>query len=96
MQTIILPGISKEDKNWVDETAQKLKSEGVEGIIRPFYWMHWTDDSQKFDLQEKAELIAKHLRGEKVNIIAKNEGLEIANVLKTLIPNQILTVNSDI
>lgn len=89
MQTLILPGISKEDKDWVDETAKNLKSDG---IIRPFYWMHWTDESQSFDPQEKADLIIKHLRGEKANIIAKNEGLEIANIIKSLIPEQVLSI----
>lgn len=90
MQTLILPGISKEDKTWVDGTASSLN---VEGVIRPFYWMHWTDESFKFDPQEKAELIKKHLRGEKANIIAKDEGLEVANHLKSLIPDQIISIN---
>lgn len=90
MQTLILPGISKDDKNWVDETAKNIISSD---IIRPFYWMHWTDESQVFNAQEKADLIAKHLRGEKANIIAKNEGLEVANILKSLLPDQIISVN---
>ncbi len=93
MQTIILPGISKENKTWVDETAQRLNSEGIEGIIRPFYWMHWTDENNKFDVQEKAELIAKHLRGEKANIVARDEGLEVANLLKSMIPDQINSIS---
>lgn len=50
MQTLILPGYSSSNRDWVDEVAQNLK---VDGIIRPFYWMHWTDESQKFDPQEK-------------------------------------------
>lgn len=86
MQTLILPGYSASNKGWVDETAKNLK---VEGIIRPFYWMHWTDENSKFDVQEKAELIAKHLRGEKANIVAKDEGLEVANILKSILPEQI-------
>ncbi len=90
MQTLIFPGSSKEDKTWVDETAKNINSEG---LIRPFYWMHWTDENFRFDPQEKAELIAKHLRGEKANIIAKDEGLEIANLLKLMVPDQILTIN---
>lgn len=90
MQTLILPGYSKENKEWVDETAKNLK---VEGIIRPFYWMHWTDENSMFDVQEKAELIAKHLRGEKANIIAKDEGFEIANILKSLLSDQIASIN---
>ncbi len=55
--------------------------------------MHWTDENNKFDIQEKAELIAKHLRGEKANIIAKDEGLEVANLLKSMIPDQINSVS---
>lgn len=86
MQTLILPGISKDDKNWVDETTNNLKSKD---IVRPFYWMHWTDETSVFNAQEKAELITKHLRGEKVNIIAKGEGVDIANRIKTLIPDQV-------
>ena len=93
MQIIILPGISKDDKKWVDETAQKLKDDGVQGIIRPFYWMHWTDENFDFNLQDKADLIKKHLRGEKVNIIAKNEGVEIASLLKSMSPEQIISIN---
>lgn len=91
MQTLILPGISKDDKTWVDETAKNLN---IEGTIRPFYWMHWSDENSKFDPQEKADLIAKHLRGDKVNIIAKDEGLEVANILKGFIPDQILSIRS--
>jgi len=90
MQTLILPGISKEDKTWVDETAKSLKSKD---LIRPFYWMHWTDESSIFNAQEKAELIAKHLRGEKANIVAINEGLEVSNILKSLLPEQIYLVS---
>jgi len=89
MQTLILPGYSASNKDWVDQTAKNLK---VEGTIRPFYWMHWTDENSKFDVQEKADLIAKHLRGEKVNIIAKDEGLEVANILKSLLPDQIISI----
>jgi hypothetical protein len=90
MQTLILPGYSASNKEWVDETAKNLK---VEGVIRPFYWMHWSDENSKFDIQEKAELIAKHLRGEKANIVAKDEGLEVAYVLKSLLPDQIQSIN---
>jgi hypothetical protein len=90
MQTLILPGYSALNKDWVDEIAKNLK---VEGTIRPFYWMHWTDENSKFDVQEKADLIIKHLKGEKANIIAKEEGIEVANILKSLIPEQIVLVN---
>lgn len=91
MQTLILPGYSSNNKEWVDETANNLR---VEGIIRPFHWAHWRDENVKFDAKEKAELIVKHIKGDKVNIIAKDEGLEVANILKTLIPDQILSINN--
>jgi pimeloyl-ACP methyl ester carboxylesterase len=86
MQTLILPGYSASNKEWVDETAKSLK---VEGTIRPFYWMHWTDENSKFDVQEKAELIAKHLRGEKANIVAKSIGTLVASILIKINPEQI-------
>lgn len=89
MQTLILPGQLKEDRIWVDEVTKSIKSDD---IIRPFYWMHWTDENFKFDIQEKTDLIIKHLRGEKANIIAKGEGLEIANLIKSQIPEQILSI----
>ncbi|HCR35733.1 hypothetical protein A2130_02940 [Candidatus Woesebacteria bacterium GWC2_33_12] len=90
MQTLILPGYSAKNKVWVDETAKNLK---FDGIIRPFYWAHWTDDTKKFDANEKANLIIKHLHGEKADIIAKDEGLEIANIIKSEIPDQIISIN---
>lgn len=86
MQTLILPGYSESNKEWVDETATNLK---VEGTIRPFYWMHWTDENSKFDVQEKAELIAKHLRGEKANIVAKSIGTLVASLAIQMISDQI-------
>lgn len=90
MQILILPGYSSENKDWVDGVANNLKTSDT---IRPFYWMHWTDGNSKFDVQEKAELIAKHLRGEKAKIVAKDEGLDVANILKSIIPDQIISIN---
>lgn len=86
MQTLILPGYSKTNKEWVDETVKNLK---IDGIIRPFYWMHWTDETAIFDPQEKAGLIIKHLKGEKTNIIAKSLGTLVASLVCKMIPNQI-------
>lgn len=86
MQTLILPGYSVENKNWVDETAKNLKSNDT---IRPFYWMHWTDSASKFEAHDKALLISKHLRGEKVNIIAKSISTLVIALVYNLIPNQL-------
>lgn len=86
MQTLILPGYSKSNKEWVDEVSKNLD---IAGIIRPFYWMHWTDESQKFDAEEKASLIVKHIRGDQVNIIAKSLGTLIASLVIKMIPDQV-------
>ncbi len=89
MQTLILPGSSPSDKSWADKVAVELKAEE---IIRPFYWMHWTDESKKFNPQEKAELIVKHLKGDMINIIAKGEGIDVANRVKSLVPDQVISM----
>jgi hypothetical protein len=86
MQTLVLPGYSIKNKTWADEVCRNLK---IDGIIRPFYWMHWTDESDKFDAKEKAQLIAKHVKGNSVNIIAKSIGTLVASYLYELVPNQI-------
>ena len=86
MQTLILPGYSSKNKTWVDETAKNLK---FDGLIRPFYWAHWTDETKKFDATEKAMLIAKHVKDEKLNIIAKSIGTLVCCLTANLIPDRI-------
>lgn len=86
MQTLILPGYSEHNKNWVDDVAKNLKSVH---IIRPFYWMHWTDSTSKFNSSEKAELIIKHIKEDKINIIAKSIGTLVASKIINQISNKI-------
>ena len=70
----------------IKETAKNIK---LDGQIRPIYWDHWDDDSQKFDVKEKADLIERHSKGEKINIIAKSIGTLVASLIIEKIPNQI-------
>lgn len=86
MQALILPGYSYNNKTWVDDLSSNLR---FKGDIRPFYWMHWSDESVGFDPYEKAELIVKHLKGESANIIAKSAGILVASLVYKKIPNQI-------
>src|SRR3989338_7613047 len=86
MITLILPGYSAHNKSCAEDTADSLK---IEGQIRPVFWDHWTDETQKFDPKEKAILAAKHSRGDKVNIIAKSIGTLVAAHIANEIPNQI-------
>jgi predicted alpha/beta hydrolase family esterase len=86
MITFILPGYSVKNKAWLEETAMGLK---VEGFVRPIFWEHWTDPDAKFDKKEKASLIARHAKGDKVNIIAKSIGTLVAALIIKEIPEQI-------
>jgi len=86
MVTFILPGYSVHNKKWEEEVAKNLK---MEGEIRPIFWDHWTDDSQKFDPKEKADLISRHTKGDKINIIAKSLGCLVAAYIAEEIPDQV-------
>jgi predicted alpha/beta-hydrolase family hydrolase len=86
MQTLILPGASEHNKEWVENCAEELT---VNGIVRPVYWDHWSDPSQTFDPKEKAELIARHSRGDMLNIIAKSVGTLVTSFIINAIPSQI-------
>lgn len=86
MQTLIFPGYSKTNQAWVDEVSENLM---VEGTIRPFRWMHWSDDISHFDPQEKAELIVKHIRVGEVKILAKSIGVLVASKVIDLVPDQV-------
>jgi predicted alpha/beta-hydrolase family hydrolase len=86
MQTVILPGYSPSNKEWSDLLAEKIE---VEGVVRPIMWDHWLDTSQLFYPKEKANLIARHARGETINIIAKSIGTLVAAYVINQIPNQI-------
>lgn len=86
MQTIILPGGSVSNKDWLEECAKSLK---VEGDIRPIYWEHWSDPESKIDWKQKAVLIARHTKGDQVNLIAKSIGMLVASYVIQAIPTQI-------
>lgn len=61
----------------------------VEGFVRPIFWDHWDDSAKKFDPMAKAQLIAKHTKGDKINIIAKSIGSLVASYVIKQIPEQI-------
>ena len=75
MVTIVLPGYSSHNKDWLEETA---KSIGVEGEIRSVYWDHWTDPTKKFNAKEKGRLIYDVAGDRASNIIAKSIGTLVA------------------
>lgn len=86
MQTLILPGFSLNNKNWLEEVAAKCETEG---IVRPVSWDHWHDEAQEFIAKEKGWLISRHSKGDKMNIIAKSIGTLVAAYVIDAIPEQI-------
>lgn len=86
MQTVILPGHSDKNKEWTDLVSVRLT---VEGQIRPMFWDHWLDPMQLFYPREKATLIARHSKGDKINIVAHSVGTLVASYLILEIPEQI-------
>lgn len=86
MLTFILPGYSSKNKEWLEESAMSLR---VDGYIRPIFWDHWDDPDQKFDVKEKANLISRHTKGDKLNIIAKSIGSLVVSYIIEQIPTQI-------
>jgi predicted alpha/beta-hydrolase family hydrolase len=86
MITFILPGYSTKNKEWLEECAKSISSEGY---VRPIFWDHWDDPDQKFDPKEKADLISRHSKGDKINIIAKSIGTYVAALIIEQIPHQI-------
>lgn len=75
MVTVILPGYSLHNKEWLEETAQKI---GVDGEIRPIYWDHWQSPGKEFNKEEKARLINNIAGMRMVDIIAKSIGTLVA------------------
>ncbi|MEK7550742.1 MAG: hypothetical protein AAB535_03080 [Patescibacteria group bacterium] len=86
MITLILPGYSSNNKTWAQEVAEGLT---LEGQIRPIFWEHWDDPTQKFNASEKANLLIKHSKGDKINIMAKSIGTLVAAYIIEKIPKQI-------
>jgi hypothetical protein len=86
MVTIILPGGSAHNKEWLEETAQKIN---VEGEIRPIYWDHWTDPMKEFDKKEKARLIDDIAGMRTIDIVAKSIGTLVAAYMIQKAPEKI-------
>lgn len=86
MVTLILPGYSAHNKEWVEAVAKNLK---LEGEIRPIFWDHWTNPEKHFKPKEKARLLSGVAKGKVVNIIAKSVGTLVATYIALDIPMQL-------
>ena len=86
MITLIFPGYSLKNKVWAQSTADSLK---LEGQIRPVFWDHWEDETQKFIASEKALLASRHSKGDTINIVAKSIGTLVTAYSILDVPSQI-------
>jgi len=80
VRTLVLPGYSLKNKDWAYEVKNRLQGFDVEVVE----WLHWNDESIKFDPQSEAKRVANKIGDERVNIIAKSLGTLAACYL---IPN---------
>lgn len=89
MVTIILPGYSVSNKDWLEDTAESIKTDSE---IRPIYWGHWSDPAVKFDPKTKANLLDSVAGKRVVDIIAKSLGTLAASYLIQKSPEKIRKV----
>lgn len=86
MVTIILPGGSVSNKEWLEETAKKIN---VEGEIRPIYWDHWQNPEKEFNKEEKARLINDIAGMRVIDVVAKSIGSLVAAYMIQKAPEKI-------
>lgn len=79
MNTIVLPGYSSKNKDWLDELRQKADIKPLDTIE----WSHWkSENSDPNWIKFEASKIISAYRNQKINVIAKSLGTLIAmNVL---------------
>jgi len=78
MVTVILPGYSAHNKDWLEDTAESINSEGE---IRAIYWDHWADPEKKFNPREKARILDDIVGVRITDIIAKSIGTLVSAYL---------------
>lgn len=79
MKTIILGGYSTKNKEWTDETRDKLKAEGFD--TKAYEWKHWSDINIKFSEKDETENLKKIVGESEINLIAKSIGTLVAAML---------------
>lgn len=84
MDTIILPGFSLKNKDWVEEIQKGLNSIFPTSIV---YWAHWETGKTEADwIEKEAEKIVNNIQGKQVNILAKSIGTAVVMVILKLKP----------
>lgn len=86
MLTLILPGGSAKNKDWVLETSKKMDL-GHE--TRPVLWEHWDKPDMPFDPEDKAKELVEVAMDDSVNIVAKSIGTLVASYIIQSIPDKV-------
>lgn len=86
MLTLILPGGSVKNKEWVLEASKKLD---LVHEVRPVLWEHWDNPDMPFDAKDKANELIQVAMDESVNIIAKSIGTLVASYIIQAIPDRV-------
>jgi hypothetical protein len=86
MLHLLLPGHSQKNKEELLSISDYLKSKGLEQVAHE--WLHWYDETLKFDMDAEIESILSEIRGiDHFGIIAKSIGTRVSvsllNVLET-------------
>ena len=79
MNTVVLPGYSSKNKEWLDELRQKAGIKPLDTIE----WDHWRNENPSLNwIKTEVSKIINTYGNEKINVIAKSLGTLIAmNVL---------------
>jgi len=89
MVTLILPGYSVNNKEWLEETAQKINADGE---IRAIYWDHWEEPTKKFIASEKARILDDITGMRVTDIVAKSIGTLVSAYIIQKEPRKIRKV----
>jgi hypothetical protein len=89
IKTLILPGYSPHNREWVDQVAVSLKSKNIEPI--PHYWLHWPRFDRRvgpegapvksYSFNKELIVLLREIDDSKINIIAKSVGVMTAFML---------------
>ncbi|MDP2684038.1 MAG: alpha/beta hydrolase [bacterium] len=75
MNTIVLPGYSNKNKEWLDELRQKADIKPLDTIE----WDHWKNENPNSNwVKLEVAKIINTYRNEKINVVAKSLGTLIA------------------
>ncbi|BCX13638.1 MAG: hypothetical protein KatS3mg085_170 [Candidatus Dojkabacteria bacterium] len=77
MLNLILPGHSTRNREELKSISSFLSEKDLE--VTAHEWLHWQDETLKFDMDSEIELVLSEIKGrDKVGIIAKSIGTRVA------------------